>query len=56
MICSKQEQAEANRNGVRVPKKVVWIINRTKQEAAEGGGRAEGNESWSTNRAIPAQL
>lgn len=52
----QQEQAETNRNGVRVPEEMVWFIDRTKQEATKGGGGAKGHESRSANRDIPAQL
>lgn len=48
-----QEQAEANRDGMRVFEEMVWITDWTEQEAAEGGGGAEGHESGPTNCDFP---
>lgn len=40
-----QKQAEANRNGVWVLEKMVWITEWAKQETTQGGGGAEGYQS-----------
>ena len=50
-----QEQAEADRDGVRVPEEVVWVTDTAEPEAAEGGGGAQGYEGGPTHRAVPAQ-
>lgn len=52
----RQEQAKANRDGMRVSKEMVRAIDRTEQETAEGGGGAEGDEGGAADSYFPAQL
>ncbi|KAK7379924.1 hypothetical protein VNO78_34200 [Psophocarpus tetragonolobus] len=47
------EQAEADRNGVRVSEAVVWFSDRAEPKAAEGSGRAQSHEGGPTHRHFP---
>lgn len=51
-----QEQAEANRDGMRVSEEMVRITDWTEQEATKGGRGAESHESGPTHRAFSPQL
>lgn len=51
-----QEQAEADRDGVRVPKEMVRIADWTEQKAAQGSGGAQGHEGGAPHRDLPPQL
>lgn len=51
-----QEQAEADRDGMRVFEEMVRFADRTEQEITERSRRTEGHESWSTNCDFSPQL
>lgn len=51
-----QEQAEADRDGVRVPKEVVWVSDRAEPEAAKGSGGTEGYEGGSPHCPFPSHF
>lgn len=48
-----QEQAEADRDGMRVFEEMVWITDRTKPKTPERGGGATGIESWPAHGHLP---
>lgn len=52
----KQEQAEADGDGVRVFQEVVRVTDGAEPEAAAGGGGAEGHEGRPSHRHLPSQF